>query len=1016
MTCLAAEKKNEERKGHNGGVGYVVSKAHHHHVCCVTGPCYASLRIARLSTSFAKSALDLRLYRCFTLPNKLRAVVVSDPTTEKAAATLNVQVGACQDPPNHLGLAHFCEHMLFLGTSKYPEETTYKSFLNSHGGRSNATTSGEHTYYRFDVASEHIEPALDIFSQFFIEPLFTESATEREVNAVHSEQSKNLQLDNRRNFQLLKSKANPEHPFFKFTTGNLDTLVNWPKEQGIDVRAELLAFHKKYYSANRMTLCVVGKEDLDALQALVSEKFGSVKNSEVSPFDYKVSPYSSQILPMHLLIAPVKDMRTIKLLWPMPTQRKFYKARPANYLSHLIGHEGPGSILSKLKALQLATGLSAGTYYDATDFALFSVTIQATEKGIRLVEDVVDIVYRYIEVINEAKISKGIYEELKLTAEARFRFKGKESPLPYTISLADKLHRYPPEDLLMAGKLFEEFSPELVQSCLEHLHPANAICMITSKIFHDKTHAEEKFYRTPHIHDKPPPELIEAWKDTTKAPPAKRLLAAYNEASTEPIGYTRDLAPSLHLPAPNPFIASDFSLLEDKSSEPPTCVPLKPEIGALWFKTETHYGEPKAGFRLQLTVPQSETHCRAVVLAALYVSLVQEAVNEYAYFADLAGLTFQLTSETKCFNLLVGGYNEKLHVLLKRLLEVLADCHVTQECFDDQKERLRQRFVNWQFNRPDSHANSYQSRCLNQVVWTTDEKLAELSSVTFDETLAYGKQLVARCFPEMLLHGNIDQKLAESLFQSCIETLHSAPPAKRYQPRVVQLQPGSTYVFREKEPDPNQVNSAIKSYYQLDFPEVGTTAKLSLLSQMIKAPCFAQLRTKEQLGYIVFSGISRLNGIDGFYVTVVSNVMDPAGLNDRVEEFLTNFLTTLKSTTEEDFETQVKSLQTQLLEKDKRLSQATNRLWTEISQHRYMWDRPQVMADAVGALTLDDVVSFFSETVLNVEKRKKMVIQVFGKAHDMPDVTQETSADCVYIHHKGYQEFKRDKRFFECAV
>lgn len=69
--------------------------------------------------------------------------------------------GSLSDPPNIAGLSHFCEHMLFLGTKKYPKENEYSQFLSEHAGSSNAFTSGEHTNYYFDVSHEHLEGALD---------------------------------------------------------------------------------------------------------------------------------------------------------------------------------------------------------------------------------------------------------------------------------------------------------------------------------------------------------------------------------------------------------------------------------------------------------------------------------------------------------------------------------------------------------------------------------------------------------------------------------------------------------------------------------------------------------------------------------------------------------------------------------------------------------------------------------------------------------------------------------------
>lgn len=109
-----------------------------------------------------------------------------------------VKVGNLHDPPHANGLAHFLEHMLFLGTKKYPPENSYSQFILKNGGTKNAATSEDFTYYYFDIKNEVFPDAIDMFSQFFKEPLFTESATVREMNAVNSEFKKNLSEDSRR--------------------------------------------------------------------------------------------------------------------------------------------------------------------------------------------------------------------------------------------------------------------------------------------------------------------------------------------------------------------------------------------------------------------------------------------------------------------------------------------------------------------------------------------------------------------------------------------------------------------------------------------------------------------------------------------------------------------------------------------------------------------------------------------------------------------------------------------------
>ena len=99
-----------------------------------------------------KSANDKRKYRHSTLSNQLTVVLVEDADTEKSSACIDVGVGSMSNPKEVEGLAHFLEHMLFLGTEKYPIENAYSQYLNAHGGGSNAYTAC--LLYTSDAADE----------------------------------------------------------------------------------------------------------------------------------------------------------------------------------------------------------------------------------------------------------------------------------------------------------------------------------------------------------------------------------------------------------------------------------------------------------------------------------------------------------------------------------------------------------------------------------------------------------------------------------------------------------------------------------------------------------------------------------------------------------------------------------------------------------------------------------------------------------------------------------------------
>lgn len=222
------------------------------------------------------------------------------------------------DPDEAPGLAHFLEHMLFMGTEKYPVENAYSAFLNSHGGSSNAYTSQENTVYYFDIQNEFFEEAVDMFASFFVCPLFNESSTSREIIAVDNENTKNLQSDMWRQFQLMKSLARPDHPFSKFSTGNKYTLESMPIERGLKIHEMLVEFYKTHYSANIMKFVLYSAESLDVMQAWAVEKLSPVENRNLTRLVVAPDPYPQELCGKYLEIVPVKDIKSLLLNFPFP--------------------------------------------------------------------------------------------------------------------------------------------------------------------------------------------------------------------------------------------------------------------------------------------------------------------------------------------------------------------------------------------------------------------------------------------------------------------------------------------------------------------------------------------------------------------------------------------------------------------------------------------------------------------------------------------------------------------------
>ena len=403
-----------------------------------------------------KPDIDKRSYRYFKLENELEAVVISDQETHSGAAALCVAVGQLDDPPEVQGLAHFLEHMLFLGTERFPEESDFDQFCASCAGYSNAWTSMDHTLFHFIVAHDKLFETLDRFSAFFSCPLFSESGTDREMHAVDSENNKNLQDDDRREHQLMRSMSAPSHAMSRFGAGCYKTLHDLPLLAGVDVRNELLKFHDRFYSARAMRLCVVGREGLDELEANVRSLFSPIRNSPPPQREWVHSSPFGPTWKRQVLIVPVKERRKICLFFPCPPVHPEYRTKPLHFLSQVIGHEGPHSLLASLKELGWATELSAGPGTLLPSESLFSISVTLTEQGVPRWQDVIASIFRYLKLLalSDFATRSRLRGEAATLQDLNFRFRSKEREDAYTEGIAYALYSYPPEDVLCATELY----------------------------------------------------------------------------------------------------------------------------------------------------------------------------------------------------------------------------------------------------------------------------------------------------------------------------------------------------------------------------------------------------------------------------------------------------------------------------------------------------------------------------------------------------------------------------------
>ncbi|CAA6659152.1 unnamed protein product [Spirodela intermedia] len=901
-----------------------------------------------IEVDITKARTDKREYRRVVLSNSLEVLLISDADTDKAAASMNVDVGSFCDPDGLEGLAHFLEHMLFYASEKYPSEGSYMKFIAEHGGSTNAYTASEQTNFYFDVNADCFEEVLS----FFIKPLMSSDATLREIKAVDSENQKNLLSDPWRMRQLEKHLSLKDHPFHKFSTGNWNTLDVIPKTKGLDTRQELLEFYKDKYSANLMHLVAYGRESLDDLQRLVEKKFKDVTNTGRSAVQFPGQPCTSEHLQHSLL------------------QRRAHK-----YLSHLIGHEGSGSLFFALKKLGWAVSLSAGEGQGCYDFSFFSVVIELTDAGHDHVEDIVGLLFKYISLLQNSGVKKSIFDELANICETKFHYQDKVPPINYVAHVASNMQLYPPEDWLVASSIPSKYVPSTIQMVLDCLMPENVRIFWGSKKFEGYTDLVEPWYGTAYSVEKNSASLFRYIQWVKKAPEEY-----------------------LDLPAPNVFVPTDFTIKITKTisysiNQVKFPIMLRRSLySRLWYKPDTMmFSTPKGYVSVDFNCPQSNHSPEAEVLTEIFTRLLIDYLNEYAYDAQVAGLYYSIRRTATGFQVVVYGYSHKLRILLEAIIEKIAQFEVKVDRFSVIKEDVMKEYQNFKFRQPFQQALYYCSLLLSEKSWPMIEVLEVLPQLDASVLAKFIPQVLSKTFFETYVGGNFEPSEAESVVKH-IETMlfggHtpiSKPifPSEHLTNRIIKLEKGVSLCYPVEVLNKSDENSALIHYIQVHQDDTKLNAKVQLFAMIAKEPAFQQLRSVEQLGYITVLRQRNNSGIWGLMVVIQSTAKDPAQLDERVEAFLRCLEESLWTCLTMNIRlSNVSVLIDMKLEKYKNLWEESSFYKREIDDGTLMFDRVESEVAALRDLTHQELIDFFNEYLkVGSPKRKTLSVQVYGGLH-----------------------------------
>jgi insulysin len=923
-----------------------------------------------------KSLNDKNDYLYKILPNKLKCLIIYDKEADKSAASLNVNIGSLLDPLDYQGLAHFLEHMLFMGTEKYPDENDFGDFLTKHSGETNAYTDLDSTNYHFEVSNEMFVQALDRFAQFFVKPSLNKSAIEREMKAVESENKKNSRSDCDRFNELIKQESNSTSPFCRFMMGSLQTLKK-PK-----VRKALRQFYESFYSSHLMNLVVLSNIELKEMEKHVDDLFSLVKlNSNESLHDdlnYATDglyPYDESNTSYIYKIIPVKDKNLLEFRWFInENMNKYNKEDPLEYICSILGHEGPNSLGSSLIKEGSIIAIEVSYENLASTYSELYIQLTLTENGYSNYTSLINKVLAFVKLIQGKPIDKEFFLENQIYHRLDFEYFEKDDPLSFCTDIASNMHILATEDVLSGNYLIEIYNENLIRKYLDMLGTGNLNIYLTSLLLLQQEGSETW--------------LTERWYGTKY----KKEKLCFNS-------FDLSLDMTLDYPPRNQYIPKDFTLIDlsnNKYSDNKHPVKIKSDdYGAIWYKPDQKFKIPKVYIGAYIYLDIYMEHCEYHILSSIWHLLFENDLLETIYMGKLAKINISFHYSITGMYLEVSGFSDTIHHFTKEIIGMyinfknnfLANPEKYKNLVLINLDFMIQSKQNHFLSSASSQVESMLNKFLRKPYHDKKYELEILKSLKSDvltgnytKLMGFISKFFDRSYFEWLIQGNITPEAGLELVEFIQASLQKEKLFLKdmYEIRICKIPDNSSFYYHFESEDKENENSAIISYFQVGNLTEKENCKLLVTENILQESFFDDLRTKQALGYIVRLKSTYHRKVEGIECIIQSNAESPEYIWFKINTFFEeNNLEDILD--EEDFKDYVNSVITTYQQKDLNLGEEFDHNLNEIALREYIFDRHEMKVALLKELTMKEVIDFFEEHFINLQRR--IDIQLVANKH-----------------------------------
>ncbi|TDF39692.1 hypothetical protein EYS14_09305 [Alteromonadaceae bacterium M269] len=899
-----------------------------------------------------KNPKDPRTYAAFTLDNQMEVIVVSDPNLVNASAALSVGVGAFQDPIEQQGLAHYLEHMIFMGSEAHPEPNALRKFVEANGGGTNATTQAETTNYFFSVNADVFEGALDRLSASIKAPIFNPEMTNKEINAVHAEWQRLYQTDSFLLQQVVSSTVAPKHPTSKFAIGNKDSLSD---KLGSQPHTELQDFYHRYYSANIMKLVLVGNQPLRELKSLAKTYFGTIKNKNIQRPKVTAKALTEKELEKHIFVKAEGADNFLLMEFPISSEVISWKNKTDQYLTYLLSSEENGTLVNQLKEDELigrASYVVLPRGFGSSGSVI--ITYRLKTKGKKNQDKIIAATFDYINLLKEKGISANYSDELKRIFSRNEESFQTPDGLNLALGLVGAMFDIPVQDILRSGNYFNGVDRESVLTVL------NSLSIDNMRLWHVSNTEEAKqpvayadgFYR------------IESFGEDEQ----KKWLGRSDLALNLPVFQSRKERDDVLL-----------ATGEEESFSYPAEVYI--EKGAKARLMHSQHFDKKDGvvivkLRTKHTTQSAFNHVNSYFVHGFFQEQLTQLVQRTA---RNLGVEVFATSDGYANTIIQLAGKTDSHVrLIKEIVEEFVDLDIDEDGVEGGINNYRKTFGQIDKGQLASQLNYYAIEQIKQApnLFKTQERLDVLSRVDVKSVKAMHQAIRETAFVDVFAFGGYSSEQVTEMASQVRQMIGPAMSDSNGRFESDFNPKAGTSISKKVEVELDDV--AFRDTYIYPEKSQKVSVQLSLLNQLFATPFFTTLRTNKQLGYAVSSVAEEAHGYPAFTLVVESNNTDLVELKIHMLGFLDGFFTLLKKLESERLEETKNSLVALIEQKPANVFIEAGRYINDWEANKHNYDTPEKVVELIKQVTKEDLVNLYQEMFLDGNYANYM-IQIKGK-------------------------------------